>query len=480
MSTAFPEQTINRINCRGGPPPHLTGRHRAVRYIALALVWLAVASGAIVFTEPAPVDLLTISLIILLPAVGLVAIKPGMIVVLSIWLAAAAAAFVASAFSNDIARSSIHSGISVYLYLATFVFAAFVAKRPVAHTKLILHAYQWAAFITAIAGVIGYFGLAPGADEMFTKFGRATGTFKDPNVYGPFLVPGLLYAVHQCVTRPLHRAALQAVMVLFLGFAILLSFSRGAWINMGLAFAIYGYCSFISAPANLQRLKMIALGAFGAFAVLGGLVAATQIDGVGKLLEERAQLSQSYDEGPEGRFGGHEKAKRLILENPLGIGAGTFTGVHHHEDVHNVYLSMFLNAGWLGGLLFILMCALTTIYGLRHAFKRTASQPLFVIALAAFIGNVFEGFVIDIDHWRHFYLLMAIVWGLMLGDRRIATLKQGTSPRPPKILRPAKFARAPRAPRIVERARRVVRAMPNAIPRRPTIRPRSPQRMGSG
>jgi O-Antigen ligase len=480
VSTTVPEQAINQINWRSGPPPRLEGRRSVAHIIALALVWAAVASGAIVFTEPAPVDLLTIGLIVLLPVMGLVAIKPGLVVVLSIWLAAAAAAFVASAFSNDIARSSIHSGISVYLYLAAFVFAAFVAKKPVAHTKLILHAYQWAAFITAIAGVIGYFGLAPGAEEMFTKFGRAAGTFKDPNVYGPFLVPGLLYAVHQCITRPLHRIGLPALMVLFLGFAILLSFSRGAWINMGLAFAIYGYCSFVTAPTNLQRLKMTALGAVGAFVVLGSLIAATQIDGVGKLLEERAQLSQSYDEGPEGRFGGHEKAKRLILDNPLGIGAGTFTEVHHHEDVHNVYLSMFLNAGWIGGLLFILMCALTSVFGLRHAFKRTASQPLFVIALAAFIGNVIEGFVIDIDHWRHFYLLMAIVWGLMLGDRRVATLKQATSPRPPKILRPAKTVRPRRAPRIIGRARRVVRVMPNAIPRRPTIRPRSPQRIGRG
>ncbi len=477
MSTTLSNMPQGRSSWRAGPPPRLQRRRSGVHMSALGLVWLAVASGAIVFTEPAPVDLLTIGLIFLLPIIGLVAIKPGLVVFLSIWLAAAAAAFASSAFSNDIARSSIHSGISVYLYLATFVFAAFVAKKPLGHTKFVLHAYQWAAFITAIAGVAGYFALVPGADELFTKFGRATGTFKDPNVYGPFLVPGLLYAVHQCLTRPLHRAAVPAAMVLFLGFALLLSFSRGAWINMAIAFAIYGYCSFISAPTDLQRLKMIAVGAAGAFVILGALVATTQIDTVGNLLEERAQLSQSYDEGPEGRFGGHEKAKRLILDNPFGIGAGTFTEVHHHEDVHNVYLSMFLNAGWLGGLLFILMCALTSVYGLRHAFKRTASQPLFIIALAAFIGNVVEGFVIDIDHWRHFYLLMALVWGLMIGDRRIATLRTAPS-RPAKILPPVLVIRPNRAPRIVGRARRVVRVIPHATPRRPTIRPRSPQRIG--
>ena len=477
MNTFPLELAQPRFNGAALPPLRLTSRRSLAHMVALSLVWAAVASGAIVFTEPAPVDILTIGLIILLPLMGLVAIKPGLVVFLSIWLAAAAAAFAASAFSNDVARSSIHSGISVYLYLATFVFAAFVARKPVGHARLVLHAYQWAAFVAALAGVAGYFGLFPGAGELFTKFGRATGTFKDPNVYGPFLIPALLYALHQCLTRPLHRIAVSATMVLFLGFAVLLSFSRGAWFNLAVAVAIYGYCSFICAPTNRQRLKMIALGLVGAAMLAGALLAATQIDAVGKLLEERAQLSQSYDEGPEGRFGGHEKAKGLILDNPLGIGAGTFTEVHHHEDVHNVYLSMFLNAGWLGGLVFILMCGLTTLYGLRHAFKRTASQSLFLIAFAAFVGNVVEGFVIDVDHWRHFYLLMALVWGLMLGDRRVATLKAAPS-RPAKIKTPMMIIPARRAPRIVGRARVRLTPLPAPAQRRATLRPRLPNRIG--
>jgi O-antigen ligase len=459
-------------------PPDRRVRRSAVHMITLALVWTAVALGAIVFTEPAPVDLLTMILIGLLPVVGLVAIKPGLVVFIALWLAAAAAAFFASAFSSDVARSSIHSGISVYLYLATFVFAAFVARRPVAHATLILHAYQWAAFIAAIAGVVGYLGAVPGAADLFTKFGRAAGTFKDPNVFGPFLVPALLYALHQTLTRPLHRIVVPAVMVLFLGFAILLSFSRGAWFNLAIAVAIYGYMSFVTSATNRHRVKMIILGLVGVCVIIAGLVAATQIDGLGRLLQDRAQLSQSYDEGPEGRFGGHEKAKRLITDNPFGLGAGTFTQVYHHEDVHNTYLSMFLNAGWLGGLLFILMCAITCLWGLRHAFKRTASQALFVIAYAAFVGNVVEGFVIDIDHWRHFYLLMALVWGLMLGDRRIVTRAAHQPRRPAKILPTTLVMRPSRPPRILGRAHRRLTLKPTATLRRPTLRPRATTRIG--
>jgi hypothetical protein len=46
--------------------------------------------------------------------------------------------------------------------------------------------------VAALAGSIGYFELIPGAHEMMTRYGRATGLFKDPNVFGPFLLPAML------------------------------------------------------------------------------------------------------------------------------------------------------------------------------------------------------------------------------------------------------------------------------------------------
>jgi hypothetical protein len=33
------------------------------------------------------------------------------------------------------------------------------------------------------------------------------------------------------------------------------------------------------------------------------------------------------------------------MQHPLGIGALEFGRVHHHEDVHEVYLNMYLNTG---------------------------------------------------------------------------------------------------------------------------------------
>jgi hypothetical protein len=36
------------------------------------------------------------------------------------------------------------------------------------------------------------------------------------------------------------------------------------------------------------------------------------------------------------------------------------------------------------------------------------------VVVAAFFGMALEGAVIDTDHWRHFYLIMAMVWGMAL------------------------------------------------------------------
>ena len=129
-------------------------------------------------------------------------------------------------------------------------------------------------------------------------------------------------------------------------------------------------------------------------------------------MEQRANLDQSYDEGPEGRFGGQQKARALIVEHPFGIGTYTFRDTYHHEEAHNVYLTIFLDAGWLGGLLYIISVVTTLFLGFRMAMQPGRLQGPAVIAVASFAGLAFEGLVIDSDHWRHFFIMAGIIWGI--------------------------------------------------------------------
>jgi len=401
--------------------PSLTigGEKSVIHRVSLWLVALTVMSGAFVFAEPAPVDILTMGLIIGLPIVGLTNFNVGIKMLLAIWMVIAGCHIASVMVSNHTGQSLIHVAVSIYLFVAAVTFAAFVARRPKDHAQLIFSAYTIAAILASIAAVVGYFGIIPGANELFTKFGRASGPFKDPNVFGAFLVPAVVYALHGVLNDPGVRKLWMSAGLGLLSLAVLLSFSRGAWAAAAIAMAVYLTLSFLTAKYHRQQLNIVVMVIVGGVVAVLAILAAAQTDAIGNLLAERAQLTHAYDEGHEGRFGGQTKAMDLIVSHPFGIGALEFAKTYHSEEVHNVYLTMFLKAGWLGGGLFLIVMAVTVMAGLRHAFRRTASQPLFLVAFAALFATILLGFLIDNDHWRHFYLLLAIVWGLMLTDQSI-------------------------------------------------------------
>lgn len=391
-------------------------RHSFSHRLSLFFVWFAVASGCVVTTEPAPFDALTFGLAILLPTVGLVAYNATLIGLFAATLVMGAAALLGVAVAQEPSSALTHTCVSIYLYLATFTFATFVARRPAAHARLMLNASLVGAIIAALCGIVGYFDLFPGAADLMTRYSRATGLFKDPNVFGPFLILGFVYAFSLLVTRPLRRAFAPGLAFAFLCFGLLLSFSRGAWTAAGIALLLYALLYVLKAPTHTARLKFLGTLLFGAVALAGVLLVALQFDAVSGLLTERAALTQGYDEGPEGRFGGQKKAMKLAVENPLGIGAQQFPAFHHHEEAHNVYISMFLNAGWVGGVLFIALFGMTSIMGFRHALRDVPSQPLFIVAYGTLVGHVCEGVLIDLDHWRHLYVVLALVWGMMAAE----------------------------------------------------------------
>lgn len=375
------------------------------------------------FSEPAPVDFLLMGLILLLPVIGLAPLDRTLIVYLCLWLVVGAGGFVASILAFDLVVSMKHSFITLYLSIASVLLGGFVARAPERHVHLMMSAYTVAAVVATVAGLVGYFGIA--FEELFTHYSRARGTFKDPNVFGAFLAPAIVYCVYLWLNRPGPRSLVPLAVAGLLVFGVLLSFSRGAWSNAALSLLTFGYLSFVTAPSNRQQLRLFLLGFFGVIGIVLVVIAALQVDEIRELMQQRAAVTQSYDDGPEGRYGGHDKAKALILENPLGIGARQFAEHYHPEDVHHVYLSMLLNAGWLGGAVYALIVLATFLNGLYGAFRRTCFQGLYLAVYSAYVGTAAEGLIVDTDHWRHFFILLAMVWGMLIAGRREAAVRSG-------------------------------------------------------
>ena len=67
------------------------------------------------------------------------------------------------------------------------------------------------------------------------RIGRALGVFKDPNVFGPFLIWPALFVIERMLTRRIGCSISRAVGILLFG--LLLSFSRGAWFHFAVSCA---------------------------------------------------------------------------------------------------------------------------------------------------------------------------------------------------------------------------------------------------
>ena len=380
--------------------------------LAGVLVGVATIFSTIVFSEPAIADVLMMGVIAGLPVLGVLKFGKAAFVNYSAWLAVFALGFAAAMLSTTFSSAVIHQLVTLFLATGAFVLAGYVAEDPEPRAKLVLCCYVIACLLATAAALTGYFRIIPSAYDLFTNYDRARGTFKDPNVYGAAIAPAVVSVVWVMLRgRPMH-ALIAAAVALPLIIGLLVSFSRGAWISTAFSlFILIAIVLFRSRRAtDFNRFGKVSI--IGATGLMCALALASQLDQVRNLLGQRANLDQSYDVGPNGRFGGQEKARALIVENPFGIGTHTFRDTYHHEEPHNVYLTTFLNAGWLGGMIYILGVAATLYLGFRTALQRTRLQGPAVIAFASFAGLAFEGFVIDSDHWRHFFLFAGLIWGL--------------------------------------------------------------------
>lgn len=382
-----------------------------LRRVLFGFVWLMFFLNGFVFREPAPCDLLMIGFIVIMPLFGMIRFTPLHSLLLAGWALIIACGLMAAGGTEIWFISIKHMLISLYLAVFSVALAGFVTRDPGRHLPLIWNGYMCGAIVAALAGIIGYFDLIPGSFELFTKYSRASGTFKDPNVFGPYLVPAFLYCLHILLTK---RATLGILALVLMGlflFGILMCFSRGAWMLFAVSSACYVALFFFTAPSQKQRLKIIALCLGSLIALAGVISVALQSPKVQELWKERVTLNQGYDVGDQGRFSGHVKAGQLILENPIGIGALYFGYFHHHELPHNLYLSMYLSTGWIGGTVFLILILTTLVLGITTAFKRTTWMHYHAIAVCTFVGLVLESYIIDSDHWRLLYILIGLIWG---------------------------------------------------------------------
>ena len=254
-------------------------------------------------------------------------------------------------------------------------------------------------------------------------YGRAQAAFNDPNVLGAFLILPAMLALQRVLNGRFGDAARASLLLGLIAIAVLLTFSRAAWGQLALTTALLLFLTFVTSRSPNERMRIVLITIAGIVVMALVFMALLSTERVADLFKERASLDQSYDVGPLGRFGRYILGAELALDRPFGIGPLQF---HKSfvEDPHNTYLNAFLSGGWLSGFVYLTMVATTVLLGFRHVFLRTPWQATYIAVYCAFIGTVVESVIIDSDHWRHYFLLLGVIWGLMAvsrSARRVST-----------------------------------------------------------
>jgi hypothetical protein len=386
-------------------------RARSVRLLDWAVAFW-IFTGFVVFIEPSPYE---VSFLMMLP----VAILAGMglyrstLGLLAIILAFTPFALIAAfqVRQGDLTDALVFNLVTIFLMLTAYVAANYIAENTLPRMRLIVAAYTAAALLAAIIGTLAYLGLMP-ASELFLRYGRARATFKDPNVYGPFLVLPAAFALQRLLLADRLRTVLFSgaiYLVLFVGAFV--SFSRAAWGHFAVSSFLVLVLVFVLEARAREKVRIMLMALAGAMVLLVALAGLLSIPTVADLFESRLG-SQNYDTGETGRFGRQGYAFELALEHPLGLGPGEFSRMRIMEEPHNVYVSVLHVYGWGGGLMFYVLIGATLWKGWQAVARPSPYRLLAIPLMATFFVVVLESVIIDSDHWRHIYLLIGLIWGV--------------------------------------------------------------------
>jgi O-Antigen ligase len=392
-----------------GIPSSVTAAPR-VAALQRALVWLAGASSAIVFIEPSPYEVVTLAATVIFIATGLRLRLVFMPLLLLLFLVNVGYSIGAVTFLD---KPEVANWIATSWYMAVTVifFAMVISEDTEARLDTLRRGLIMGALIAASAGIAGYFNLVPGGHDLLTLYERARGTFKDPNVLGAFLILPALFVLQSVVSDRLVTSFRSTIALAIMGLAVLLAFSRAAWGGLAITAAFMLALMVLTSRSRAQRSRIIVMSVVAVVVVVLLIAVLLSFDQISEMFRQRASFDQSYDEGRFGRFGRHILGAQMALDLPFGIGPLQFHK-YFPEDTHNSYLNAFMSGGWISGVCYPALVSVTVIMGFRHVFVRVPWQRAYLAIFAAFLGTVGESFIIDTDHWRHFWMMLGAMWGM--------------------------------------------------------------------
>lgn len=210
-------------------------------------------------------------------------------------------------------------------------------------TAQVYNLLPWAGVLMAAVSAIGM--LFPALKDLFSVAGRLAGFFQYPNTFAIFLLVCQLLVIKKA-----DKKIVDYILILALSAAILYTGSRTAFVVAVLSDVAM---LFLLSRKKARTALLVVLGV----AALGGVVVLLDGDSV-----IARYLSISLTESTfVGRILYYVDALPLLLKYPFGMGYMGYyyvqnsiqTGVYSVTYIHNDFLQLLLDIGWVPGGLFI-------------------------------------------------------------------------------------------------------------------------------
>jgi O-antigen ligase len=299
---------------------------------------------------------------------------------------------------------------AITLYMVALAVWLTVYLQSADRMRTVVRAYIAGAAVFAVASVVALFVPIPGHTLLATE--RAQGLFKDPNVFGPFLVPAALILLEETIRPRLlgWRRATNAVLLAAMVLGIVFAYSRAAWLN--LAIGVFVMLTVMALRADAGRAAAGAIALVGVIGAIGG--AAVMLTGSTTFLEDRARL-QSYDTQ---RFSAQRMGVQLAEKHVLGVGPGQFEN-SSVVSAHSIYIRVLAEQGVFGLMVLVALLAVTLALAAGNAVAgRDAYGVGAAVLLGAWCGLLANSAFVDTLHWRHLWFVAALIWVAAMRPRR--------------------------------------------------------------
>ena len=374
--------------------------------ISWVLYLACIALSFFVMIEPAPTDLVfALSFGALILGGGSRGYLVGPVVTVGLlvfmWFTILSLIFV-TGFHVQAVRAVI---VEIYLVLLFLMTAYFTRRWGDKAFDRITVMYIIGGVIATVIGVLAYLDLVPNREIFFRDehLKRIKSTFKDPNVFGPFLILPLLASFWLALSS---KRLMPVALTVVLATGLIIAYSRGAWVHCLISLSIFGVALLVNRQTFLRTFTLLS-----ALSVIVVLLAVNFSDQIAQSVESSfiaQRLSfQSYDSE---RFSVIWAVVKDLVLNPFGIGPYQSILVYRIEP-HNTFVLVALHNGIPAAIGYTVVF-LAAIY---RCFVKVVQQEdgwmKYAFIFSILVGLLVLSNVVSSLHWRHLYVTMGLAFG---------------------------------------------------------------------